>query len=124
MPRVSFSVFATPATIDVCGILLPDSGRLQEEDAEYLGRHRKSRHERPQPLYTEQDAKRALELLEPLEFGKQLEAPGGFRLRLQQAGHILGAASVEVESAGVRTLFSGDLGRPDDRLMPPPAASG
>jgi len=117
-------VFATPATIDVCRILLPDSGRLQEEDAEYLGRHRKSRHARPQPLYTEQDAERALELLEPLDLGNQLEVPGGFRLRLQQAGHILGAASVEVEVGGVRALLSGDLGRPDDRLMPPAAPIG
>ena len=117
-------VFATPATIDVCRILLPDSGRLQEEDAEYLGRHRKSRHARPQPLYTEQDAERALELLEPLDFGDQLDVPGGFRLRLQQAGHILGAASVEVEVSGIRTLLSGDIGRPDDRLIPPAAPIG
>lgn len=117
-------VFATPATIDVCRILLPDSGRLQEEDAAYLGRHGKSRHAPPRPLYTEQDAERGLELLEPLGFGETLDAPGGFRLRLQQAGHILGAASVEVEIGGIRSLFSGDLGRPDDRLMPPPAPIG
>jgi metallo-beta-lactamase family protein len=117
-------VFATPATIDVCRILLPDSGRLQEEDAEYLGRRGKSRHARPLPLYTEEDAQRALELLEPLEFGETVDAPGGFRLRLQRAGHILGAASVEVQAGGTTILFSGDLGRPDDRLMPPPEPIG
>jgi metallo-beta-lactamase family protein len=117
-------VFATPATIDVCRILLPDSGRLQEEDAEYLGRHHKSRHARPQPLYSEQDAERALELLEPVDFGQSLEVHGGFRICLQPAGHILGAASVAVEVAGMRVLFSGDLGRPDDLLMPPPAKIG
>ena len=54
-------VFATPATIEACRIMLPDSGRLQEEDAEYLGRHHRSRHASPQPLYTEDDAQIAKE---------------------------------------------------------------
>jgi metallo-beta-lactamase family protein len=117
-------IFASPATIDVCRILLPDSARLQEEEAEYLGRRGKSRHARPQPLYTEQDAERVLQLLEPLDFGETVDAPGGFRLRLQRAGHILGAASVQVEAGGTTILFSGDLGRPDDRLMLPAEAIG
>ena len=117
-------VFATPATIELCNILLPDSGRLQEEDAEYLGRHRRSRHRPPLPLYTEDDAHRALRHLEPLEFDASLDIAGGFRLRLQPAGHILGAASVEVTAAGTTVLFSGDLGRPDDPLMWPPAPIG
>jgi metallo-beta-lactamase family protein len=117
-------VFATPATIDVCRILLPDSGRLQEEEAEYLGRHGKSKHARPQPLYSEQDANRALELLEPLEIGEPLELAGNLHVRLRPAGHILGAASAEVTLDGERLLFSGDLGRPDDRLMRPPAPIG
>lgn len=110
-------IFATPATIDVCRILLPDSGRLQEEDAEYLGRHGKSRHARPQPLYTERDAQRALEHLEPLDFDTPLQLAQDLRLRLKPAGHILGAASVQVQAGGMTLLFSGDLGRPDDRLM-------
>lgn len=117
-------VFATPATIDVCRILLPDSGRLQEEDAEYLGRHERSRHRPPLPLYTEQDAQRALRHLEPLEFGARQHVSGGFTLRLRAAGHILGAASVEVTAGHASVLFSGDLGRPDDRLMRPPEPPG
>jgi metallo-beta-lactamase family protein len=117
-------VFATPATIALCNILLPDCGRLQEEDAEYLGRHRRSRHRSPQPLYTEDDAQRALRHLEPLEFGNALELKSGFRLRMQYAGHILGAASVEVTTDGTTVLFSGDLGRADDTLMLPPAPPG
>jgi metallo-beta-lactamase family protein len=117
-------VFATPATIEACRIMLPDSARLQEEDAEYLGRHRRSRHASPQPLYTEDDAQRALRLLEPLEFAVPLTVPGGFHLRLQPAGHILGAASAAITADGVTVLFSGDLGRPDDRLMHAPAPIG
>ena len=56
-------VFATPSTMDVCGILLPDSGRLQEEDADYANRHKLSRHPQALPLYTEEDAKHALRRL-------------------------------------------------------------
>jgi Metallo-beta-lactamase superfamily len=69
-------VFATPSTIDVCRILLPDSGRLQEEDAEYINRHKLSRHQPALPLYTEQDAERALRHLEPLPFEQPAQVAG------------------------------------------------
>jgi len=117
-------ILATPSTIDACGIMLPDSGRLQEEDAEYLGRHHRSRHAHPLPLYTEDDANRALRLFEALRFDKPLTVAGGFELRLRPAGHILGAASVEIRVDGTTVLFSGDLGRPDDLLMRAPAPIG
>ena len=117
-------IFATPSTIESCGIMLPDSGRLQEEDAEFLGRHHRSRHAHPLPLYTEEDAHRALRLFEPLPFDTPQEIPGGLRLRMRPAGHILGAASVEVTAGGTTVLFSGDLGRPDDLLMREPAPIG
>ena len=107
-------VFATPSTIDVCGILLPDSGRLQEEDADYANRHRISKHKPALPLYTEDDAKRALRRLEPLPFEQPADVAGAFRLRLRPAGHILGASSVELTLDDTSVLFSGDLGRPDD----------
>lgn len=114
-------IHATPATIALCGILLPDSGRLQEEEAEYLGRHKRSRHRSPQPLYTEKDAEKALEHLEPLDFGESLTLKTGFTVRFQPAGHILGAASATITAEGLKILFSGDIGRPDDRLLRPAA---
>jgi metallo-beta-lactamase family protein len=114
-------VFATPSTIDVCRILLPDSGRLQEEDAEYMNRHKRSKHQPALPLYTEEDAERALHRLEPLPFDQPLELARTFRLRLRPAGHILGASSVELAVADTTVLFSGDLGRADDLIMRAPA---
>jgi metallo-beta-lactamase family protein len=113
-------VFATPSTIDVCKILLPDSGRIQEEDAEFANRHGISKHKPALPLYTEADADRALRRLEPLPFGQPSEVVSGMKARLRRAGHILGAASVELTASGVTVLFSGDLGRPDDLIMREP----
>lgn len=113
-------VFATPSTIDVCGVLLPDSGRLQEEDAEYANRGRFSKHVPALPLYTEEDAHRALRRLEPLPLEQQSDAIAGIRLRLRLASHILGASSVELTAGELTVLFSGDLGRPDDTIMRAP----
>lgn len=113
-------VFATPSTIDVCGVLLPDSGRLQEEDADYANRHQLSKHKPALPLYTEDDAKRALRRLEPLPFEQRADVAAGMHLRLRPAGHILGASSVELSVDATTVLFSGDLGRPDDSIMRAP----
>jgi len=115
------SVFATPATIELARILLPDSGRLQEEDAEYANRRKTSKHVPALPLYTEQDARDALQRFEPLPFDEIDDVIPGIRLRMRPAGHILGAASVEISMNGTTVLFSGDLGRPDDRIMHAPA---
>lgn len=114
-------VFATPSTIDVCRILLPDSGRLQEEDAEFANRHKRSKHAPALPLYTEDDAERALRRLEPLPFEQPTDVAGSLHLRLRPAGHILGASSVELTADDSNVLFSGDLGRPDDPIMRAPA---
>jgi metallo-beta-lactamase family protein len=114
-------VFATPGTLDVCEVLLPDSGRLQEEDAEYANRHQISRHKPALPLYTEEDALRALRRIEPLPFEQRAEVAGAFGLRLRRAGHILGASSLELDLGQATVLFSGDLGRPDDSIMREPA---
>ncbi len=114
-------VFATPSTIDVCRVLWPDSGRLQEEDAEYANRHRISKHQPALPLYTEDDAERALRRLEPLPFEAQADGVAGMRVRLRPAGHILGASSGELTAGDTTLLFSGDLGRADDPIMRAPA---
>ena len=120
------AVHCTAATRELCAILLPDSGHLQEEDAAYLNRHRLSRHEPALPLYTRQDALHSLRLLQVHDWHQPFEPLPGWRARFLRAGHILGAAFVLLEVGGRRILFSGDLGRPDDRLMhapePPPEA--
>jgi metallo-beta-lactamase family protein len=113
--------YCSEATRDLCRILLPDAGRLQEEEAEYANRAGFSKHKPALPLYTGDDAKRALAHLVPVDFVAPFTI-GRARARLLPAGHILGAAIVSI-SDGERTLvFSGDLGRPDDALMAPPAA--
>lgn len=113
-------IFATPSTIDVCKVLLPDSGRIQEEDAAYANRHHLSKHEIALPLYTEEDARQALRYLQPIPFEQSKEISAGVHVRLRPAGHILGASSVELRTDETVVLFSGDLGRPDDAIMHAP----
>lgn len=114
-------VYCSQATCDLCGILLPDAGRLQEEEAEYANRRGFSKHKPALPLYTEEDARRALKNFAPVGFDKEVEL-ASLRLRLVPAGHILGASIVSL-SDGVRSLvFSGDLGRPNDPIMVAPSA--
>jgi metallo-beta-lactamase family protein len=113
-------VRCTPPTRDLCSILLPDSGHLQEEDAKYANRKGYSKHEPAQPLYTREDGERALEKFTPTDFGQEFEI-GELRVKFQPAGHILGAASILVKHRGKTVLFSGDLGRSADLLMQAPA---
>ena len=112
-------VYATSATTELCGLLLPDSGHLQEEDANFANRHKSSRHHPALPLYTEEDARHALKFFRPVEPG-QTVAIGAIKVRLRPSGHILGACSAEIRTAKGSMLFSGDVGRPDDLVMQPP----
>ncbi len=113
-------ILCSAATADLAGLLLPDSGHIQEEDASYAARKGFSRHRRPEPLYTEADAVRCLAQLRPIDLDTDHEV-GDLVVRLRRAGHILGAATVELTGDDTRVLFSGDLGRPDDLLIPAPA---
>jgi metallo-beta-lactamase family protein len=90
--------------------MLPDSARLQEEAAEYANRKGYSRHHPALPLYTEEDARRALDLLAAAPYHEWFDVPGG-RARFSVAGHILGSAHATVEAEGRRVVFSGDVGR-------------
>ena len=110
-------IICTQATADLCGILLPDSGHLQEQDALFANRHRFSKHNPALPLYTEDDARRALDFLQPVPFGKNVGVADGARLEFTRAGHILGAASALIAWGGITVAFSGDIGRYDDPLM-------
>lgn len=114
-------IYATPATTELCGILLPDSGHLQEEQAEFANRHRYSKHSPALPLYTEAEAVATLDHFRRVDFAKETAVGGESAFTFSRAGHLLGAASVRVRCGGVSVLFSGDLGRPDDPLMPAPA---
>jgi metallo-beta-lactamase family protein len=125
LARDGFSgpVYCSPPTRELCQILLPDAARLQEEEARYSNKKGTSKHHPALPLYTSEDAEAALKLLEAAEFGERTRV-GPFELRLIPAGHILGAASVEVACEGRTLLFSGDLGSSNDLLMRPPEAPG
>jgi len=114
-------VYCASATRDLCALILPDSGRLLEEEADFANRHGYSKHHPALPLYTEQDAQAALRRFTSREFDEGFEAVPGVRVQLRRAGHLLGAASVRVEWEGRSILFSGDLGRANDVLMVPPA---
>jgi metallo-beta-lactamase family protein len=113
-------VHASSGTRDLCKILLPDSGHIQEEDALFANRKGFSKHEPALALYTRQDALDCLPLIKTVHWGVSFQPIPGWTATFQSAGHILGASSILLEVAGRRILFSGDLGRPDDSLMNPP----
>jgi len=115
-------IFCSHATADLCAILLPDSGHLQEKDAEFANRHGFSKHKPALPLYTEEDARDALKRLRAIPFDREHLLPGGAAVRLRRTGHILGAASVQLDWAGTTIVFSGDLGRYDDATMVDPVS--
>jgi metallo-beta-lactamase family protein len=121
-------VYTSRATNDLLKILLPDSGRIQEEDADYRNRHNLTITSIPAlPLYTEKDAKEALKLIEPLpNGGDPVEVAPGIRASFHVAGHIMGASLVLLEMDNgpqppIRFLFSGDLGHYDQPIVKDPA---
>jgi len=105
-------VYCSRATRDLCAILLPDAGHLQEKDAEFANRHGFSKHKPALPLYTLEDARAALEHLTPIPFDQERTLPGGGTVRLRRSGHILGAGSVQLDWAGITTVFSVDTTTP------------
>lgn len=121
-------IYCSAATQDLAELLLRDAGHLQEEDARRANHGGWSRHQPALPLYTTHDAERAIGHLQAVPTGEWFalfpSSPGaqGLHALLTPAGHLLGACSVSLkDDAGHSLLFSGDLGRDDDLLMPPPA---
>ncbi|MGE5169876.1 MAG: MBL fold metallo-hydrolase RNA specificity domain-containing protein [Rudaea sp.] len=115
-------IHCTEPTEPLSAILLRDSGQLQEEQAEHANRHGYSKHHPALPLYTAQDAERALARFSGVRFDATFEPIAGVHARFLPAGHILGAAMLSLDIAGRRLVFTGDLGRPHDVIMRPPVA--
>lgn len=112
-------IWCTQPTADLLECMLADAGRIQEADTERRNRRRDRAGEEPfAPIYTEADALAAWGQTRPVALEQWFEPAEGFRARLWNAGHILGSASVELESGGVRVMVSGDLG-PDNKAFHP-----
>jgi metallo-beta-lactamase family protein len=116
-------VYATPGTVALARIVLPDSGHLHEEEAAYANRVGYSRHHPALPLYTEADAVASLERFVEVPFDRPYAVVPGVEVTWRHAGHILGAAWLDVmlHDPGRRIVFSGDLGRGTHPLLRPPA---
>lgn len=113
-------VFCTPGTQDLCRIILPDSGRIQEEDAANANRHGFSKHAPALPLYTETDAFQALTHLQPVGYERPMPVASGLEMDFINAGHLLGSAYARICVDGKVILFGGDLGRFGRPVLPDP----
>jgi len=116
-------IYATPPTIDLCGIILTDSGHLQEEDARFYNKHKKSKHDPALPLYTLAEAQDALQYFRAVQFEQVQQLCPQVSFRLVRAAHILGSSMVElslqINGQSRRLLFTGDIGRVCDRQIAP-----
>lgn len=113
-------IYCSGATYDLCAILLPDSGYLQEEDAKRANRYAYTKHKPALPLYTRKDAEESLKQFKVVNFDKLHHLAGDLTFTLGRSGHILGSAFIRLSDGRTSILFSGDLGRADDPVMNPP----
>lgn len=113
-------VFCTAATKDLCSLILPDSAHIQEEDARDANEHHYTKHKPALPLYTSEDAARALTLLQPVGFERPVPVAPGVEVDFINAGHLLGSAYARVRAEGKTMLFGGDLGRYGRPVLPDP----
>jgi metallo-beta-lactamase family protein len=113
-------IYCSSATLDLCKVLLPDSGYLQEEDARYANYKKFSKHSPALPLYTEDDARKSLAYFKPININQTIEIAEGVQLIFTPVGHILGACAVKISAMGKSITFSGDVGRQNDFVMYPP----
>ena len=114
-------VYCSGATKDLCSVLLPDSGYLQEEEAKLANKYGYSKHSPAVPLYTKEEAENSLKNFRSIELRKRLKLGEESYMSLIPAGHILGATFIQIEHYGTKVLFSGDLGRPHDPILHPPS---
>ncbi len=118
-------IFSTPATRDLCAVMLRDSANIQEADAAFVNKQRRGQQPPVQPLYTANDVENCLGQFVSIGYGRSFPVAPGVRLTFYEAGHILGSAMVclDVSENGQRRrlLFSGDIGRPGASLLRDPA---
>jgi len=116
-------IFATSATIDLCGIILPDSGHLQEEDAAFYNKIKKSKHDPALPLYTFDEAQECMQYFRAVQVGQNVQISPELSFRFVPAAHILGSCMAEVSltirGESRRLLFTGDIGRVRDQTTAP-----
>ncbi|TBR23859.1 MBL fold metallo-hydrolase [bacterium] len=119
-------VYCTRASQELLGLLLPDAGHLQEEEARYANKEGFSKHTPALPLYTLEDGEAALRSLVPVDYGKPFKVAPGIEAVFHPSGHILGAAFVETRFEGKRVVFSGDVGGYQNAVMrgPQPLPDG
>ncbi len=118
-------VYAHKATCDLCALMLPDSGHIQETEVEWKNKKRKRKGEEPiEPIYTAEDAVRCLELFEPVQYDQIIEITPEIHVRFNDAGHMLGSSIIEVwvkeGDKETKTVFTGDIGNNDIPLLSPP----
>lgn len=127
LPRLALQgfrgrVFCTPGTRDLCSLVLPDSANLQEEQAHDANKHHYTKHQPALPLYTSEDAARALALLQPLGYNRPMAVAPGIEVEFIDAGHLLGSAYARVKLANGKTIvFGGDLGRYNRPILHDPS---
>jgi metallo-beta-lactamase family protein len=130
LPRIVKSgytgkIYGTPPTCDLVSIMLPDSGRLQEEEAKFANKKGTSRHSPAMPLYSEQDARAVLPMLSPVPYDESLHLAPGIDITCRPAGHILGSSMIEAmiqdENGKLKVVFSGDLGRLHTPMLTDPS---
>jgi metallo-beta-lactamase family protein len=115
-------IFCTPGTYDLCTLVLPDSARIQEEDARQANKHHYSKHAHAEPLYTEIEAARAITQLQPVGYDRPVPVVPGVEVEFINAGHLLGSAYARVTVGDRTILFGGDLGRYGRPVLPDPTA--
>lgn len=114
-------IYSTSGTRDLCAILLPDSGHLQEEDAKFANKYGFSKHKPALPLYTQEDAQKVLNQFITVGFDKPYPIMDGCNINFARAGHILGSSLVKFTYQDVSIVFTGDIGRLQDPVMQAPA---
>ncbi|HUO17723.1 MAG TPA: MBL fold metallo-hydrolase [Verrucomicrobiae bacterium] len=117
------AIYASPPTIDLCGIILPDSGHLQEEDARFYNKMKKTKHDPALPLYTFEEAQSSLQYFRPVQIGETVQLCAELSFRFVRAAHILGSCMAEItlqsDSSAKHLLFTGDIGRVLDHKVAP-----
>ena len=118
-------IYATKATCDLCSIMLPDSGHIQEQENEWKNKKRKRKGQKEiPPLYTAEDATKCLEIFKPIKYDEVIEIDENIHVRFNDAGHMLGSSIIEVwvkeDGKEVKTVFSGDIGNNNIPLLSEP----